>query len=287
MPDVPLQVLHHGSRSDLARALSVATNKRLEQRGLGGLRVPEGRVVSADLIEAAAKAAWALGAQTSTVTAMREAKEIPVGVQRMIRNPGRRTDEQKRRGQIRVERLHRERAHREKVRAAEARAHAQGGSPRARAVNAFLAKVGTMEHPAGSNGGGLVTVMQTYWGFGRVPWCGISAGYHAVKFGGMTGLRSDVAAVAGIENHAKARNSPYGHWQDSVDGMLPGSFVVIGGYGVHVGMLVDAIGNGAARTVEGNTSFGPGGSQSNGGCIAARTRSDGEIRGAAAMDYPS
>ncbi|HEX8158186.1 MAG TPA: hypothetical protein VF526_12450, partial [Solirubrobacteraceae bacterium] len=105
-------------------------------------------------------------------------------------------------------------------------------------------------------------------------------------FGGIKTLRSDVAGVSAIEDHARAGRAPYGRWQSSVHGALPGSFVVIGGRGVHVGMLVQPLSGGRAKTVEGNTSFGPGGSQSDGGCIAARVRSAAEIHGVATMNYP-
>lgn len=271
-----MQVLRQGGRSEAARALQAATNRRLRSRGLGALAVDENGVVDARTLEAVRKIAWALGARSETYESITRDGEIPVGAQRMIRNPGRRSDEQKSRGKARMSRM---RAHRK-------RRAAQGRSSRSRAVNAFLAKVGTRERPANSNGGGLITTMETFWGFGRVPWCGIACGYHAKKFGGVQGLRSDVAAVKAIETHARAGRAPYGRWQSSPEGALPGSFVVIGGSGVHVGMLVAPLKGGAAKTVEGNTSFGPGGSQSDGGCIAARVRSAAEITGVATLNYP-
>ena len=271
-----MQVLRHGARSDAARALQAATNRRLRSRGLDALAVAEDGVIGTRTLEAVRKIAWALGARSETYDAITRDGEIPVGVQRMIRNPGRRTDAQKGRGKSRMSRLRAER----KRRAADRR------SSRARAVNAFLAKVGTRERPPGSNSGGIITTMETFWGFGRVPWCGIACGYHAARFGGVRGLRSDVASVSAIEAHAKAHHSPYGRWKRSPEGALQGSFVVIGGSGVHVGMLVQPLSGGRARTVEGNTSFGPGGSQSDGGCIAARVRSAAEITGVATMNYP-
>lgn len=271
-----MQPLKLGSRSDAARALQAATNRRLRARGLAALAVEENGVVDARTLEAVRKTAWALGALVETYESITRDGVIPIGVQRMIRNPGRRTDQQKSRGKARMSRL---RTHR-KRRAAEQR------SSRTRTVNAFLAKIGTREQPPGCNGGGIITTMQTFWGFGRVPWCGIACGYHAVKFGGVSGLRSDVAAVRAIEGHARAGRAPYGSWQSSPEGALPGSFVVIGGTGVHVGMLVQPLSGGRARTVEGNTSFGPGGSQSDGGCVAGRIRSASEITGVATMNYP-
>lgn len=269
-----MRVLHQGERGDEVRLLQVATNRRLRGRDLDALVIAEDGDLGNGTLEAVRKAAWALGAQRATYDGVTRANEVPVGVQRMIRSPGRRNDAQVARGRRRMSRM---RAHR--------RARPQVASSRGRAVHAFLAKVGTRESPAGSNSGGIITVMESYWGFGRVPWCGISAGYHAERFGGID-LRSDVASVAAIEGHARAGHAPYGRWQSSVRGALPGSFVVIGGHGVHVGMLVQALPDGSARTVEGNTSFGPGGSQSNGGCIAARRRSPGEIFGVATMNYP-
>ena len=272
-----MRLLHSGGRSETARALQAATNRRLRSRSLATLVIKEDGFVGPRTLEAVRKVAWALGARSETYESITREGQIPIGVQRMIRNPGRRTDEQKSRGKARMSRMRAER----KIHAA------QGRSSRSRAVNAFLAKVGTRERPPGSNGGGLITTMETYWGFGRVPWCGIACGYHAKKFVGVQGLRSDVAAVRSIEAHARARHNPYGHWQSSPAGALRGSFVVIGGSGVHVGMLVKPLSGGRALTVEGNTSPpGSGGSQSNGGCIAARVRSAAEITGVATMNYP-
>ncbi len=275
--------LHIGSEGEGVRQLQAATNRRLAQRGLASLRVEEDGELGEKTYRAIRKAGWALGAASTTLDKMDQGDLVTVGVRRMILNPGRRNDKQKHIGKVRVANMLLQRRKRAAAKAKEVRE--QGGSNRAKAVDAFLAKVGTREAPPGSNGGGIITVMETYWGFGRVPWCGISAGYHAEKFGGVD-LRSDVASVQAITNHAKAGRSPYGRFQQDPGGALPGAFVIIGGPGVHVGMLVEAIGGGRAKTVEGNTSFGSSGSQSNGGCIAARVRSDSEIFGIATMNYP-
>jgi hypothetical protein len=266
-----MQVLRHGARSEAARELQGATNRRLRSRGLEALAVAEDGVVGARTLESVRRIAWALGARNETCEAIARDREIPVGVQRMIRNPGRRSDEQKSRGSARMSRLRTERRHRA----------AQGRSSRSRAVNAFLAKVGAKERPPGSGSGGMIATMQTFWGFGRVPWCGIACGYHAARFGGVEGLRSDVASVRAIEAHARGRHPPYGHWQSSPEGAPAGSLVVIGGSGVHVGMLVQPLSGGRARTVEGNTPRSP-----DGGCIAARVHAAAEITGVATMSYP-
>ncbi|HEV7807997.1 MAG TPA: hypothetical protein VGO80_19430 [Solirubrobacteraceae bacterium] len=271
-----LHVLKDGDRGDEVRTLQEATNRRLRSRDLDALVVKEDGDLGRNTLAAAYKAAWALGARVATYEAITDNREISVGVQQMIRNPGRRSPEQIDRGKARMARLRAERKRRA----------AQPKSGRSRAVNAFLAKVGTKEQPAGTNKGGLITAMEVFWGFGAEPWCGISCGYHAVKFGGVQGLRSDIASVAAIEGHARAKHEPYGHWQSSPEGALPGSLVVIGGHGVHVGMLVRSLSGGRAETVEGNTSATAAGSQSNGGCIAHKIRSDAEIFGVATMNYP-
>jgi hypothetical protein len=278
-------VLHNGERSDAARALQAATNRRLRARGLGTLAVTEDGVIGTKTLEAVRKAAWALGAQTATYEAITRTGQISVGVQRMIRNPGNRTDRQQTTGAARLAQLRKQQKARAAAAAKERADH--GTSSRTKAVNAFLAKVGTREQPPGSNSGGIITVMEAYWGFGRIPWCGAAFGYHAKKFGGVAGIRSDVVSVQAITNHARARHQPYGSFQSDPRGAFPGSAVIIGGPGTHVGMLVEPLRNGSAKTVEGNTSFGASGSQSNGGCIAARVRSPAEIYGVATMNYPN
>jgi hypothetical protein len=278
-----MKTLSHGDRNDRVRAVQAATNRRLRARDLERLTIEEDGELGARSLAAIRMAARMLGAQKTTYDAVTDKGTVPVGVQRMILNPGRRTAEQRRRGEARVAHMRAARKRRSEARKREEREH--GGSARSRTVNAFLAKVGTREQPSGSNGGGLITVMETFYGFGRVPWCGISAGYHAEKFGGVN-LASDVASVAAIERHARAGHEPYGKWQSDPRGAFPGALVVIGGSGVHVGMLVEALSDGSAKTVEGNTSFSNRGSQSNGGCIAARVRSPREITGVATMNYP-
>lgn len=273
-----LSVLREGARSDEVRALQAAMNRRLTARGLVQHTVKEDGVLGPRTLRSVRTCAWALGAMPATLDQISDARQVPIGVSRLVRNPGRRNDPQLERARIRMANLRKQR----KLRSAAANVVGN----RTKACNAFLAKVGTREQPPGSNGGGLITVMATYWGFGRVPWCGIAAGYHAERFGGCD-LQSDVASVAAIERHARAGTGNYGRWQNEVRGALPGSFVVIGGHGVHVGMLLEARPDGSAITVEGNTSFGPNGSQSNGGAIARRHRTRGEITGVATMDYPA
>jgi cell wall-associated NlpC family hydrolase len=96
-----LEVLHRDAKGDRVRALQAATNRRLRARGLDANVVEEDGEVGRKTLAAVTSAAWVLGAQRSTLARL-DRGEIPIGVQRMIRNPGRRTDEQKQRGRRRV-----------------------------------------------------------------------------------------------------------------------------------------------------------------------------------------
>ena len=122
----PMQVLHRGAKSDAARALQAATNRRLQRRGLSDVAIDEDGLVGAKTMAAVTAAAWALGARRETIAKM-DKGEIPIGVQRMIRNPGRRTDEQKALGKKRV-------AHMLAARKQRATVAAQAGSARKRVV---------------------------------------------------------------------------------------------------------------------------------------------------------
>lgn len=113
-----LAVLHHSAKSDDARALAAATNRRLKARGLDSFTVPEKPVVSKELLVAVRKAAWALGALSSTYESVTDTGNISVGVQRMIRNPGKRTDRQKKLGEARMSAMRADRKKRAKAAAA-------------------------------------------------------------------------------------------------------------------------------------------------------------------------
>lgn len=100
-----LQVLNVGGKSDQARALSVAMNKRLQARSLADrkVRVFEGDMtLTQDILDSIITTAWALGANRSTLDLMEREHRVPVGVARMIRHPKGRSDAQVKLGQTRV-----------------------------------------------------------------------------------------------------------------------------------------------------------------------------------------
>ena len=94
----PVRVLQHGrSRGpDVGYAVRAA-NRRLDARGLDHYISPGHRdadYLSIDDLEAIAKAAWALGAMPDTVRRMRDRREVPIGVQALVRFPSRRSEAQ-------------------------------------------------------------------------------------------------------------------------------------------------------------------------------------------------
>ena len=143
-------------------------------------------------------------------------------------------------------------------------------------------QVGITERPSGSNGGPHIDTWERALGFGRVPWCGIFVGT-ALKTAGVRGISSRVAGVALIEEDAKSGRNGFRSWHASTHGK-PGDAVVLFGHGVHVGLIEKRV-QGGYQTVEGNTSAGSAGSQSNGGGVFRRFRSFGVVRGCARPRY--
>lgn len=104
--DDTLQDLHLGAKSDQARALAAAMNRRLETRSLATRKVHifDGPMtVTRELLDVAVTAAWALGINRETLNRMGRTKTIPGDVAAKIRHPkDARTDAEKALGQKRV-----------------------------------------------------------------------------------------------------------------------------------------------------------------------------------------
>ena len=147
---------------------------------------------------------------------------------------------------------------------------------RARAVKWALSRVGTIEHPPESNQGPLITAWQELSGYpgGGVPWCqcfvnasayvGTRKRLNPASFGGYT-----VGVLEMADRHE------HGLKRISLEAARPGDWVYFnwpGGDSVdHVGLFLSREGS-TVHTLEGNTSSGNSGSQSNGGGVFKRTR---------------
>lgn len=124
-----------------------------------------------------------------------------------------------------------------------------------------------------------------------VPWCGCWA-YNALDAAGVQGVSIRQASVALIEDDARHGKAPFRDWVDRSEWrrVLRGDLVVLFGRGVHVetvrGFHRTRSGVVFAVTDGGNTSSGPGGSQSNGGGAFRRVRPLADVWGFARVDYP-
>ena len=174
--------------------------------------------------------------------------------------------------------------------------HDQYGKGQARgrqaAIDHLEKRVGYREDPDGSNfdsrPDGIKAAQRATAGgddwLDHQPWCGCWC-YYAADEAGLEGLDSHMASVAQIEDYAKAGQKCYRGWTTDRSRVQEADLVVIGGYGVHVETVRGFDGQNTL-TYGGNTSSGSSGSQSNGNGAYKRTRSPGEVRGYALMDYP-
>lgn len=95
-----------------------------------------------------------------------------------------------------------------------------------------------------------------------------------------------MAAVAFIEDDARAGRGPFRGWTTDRSRVLRGDLVVIGGRGVHVETVREVHGDGSVTTDGGNT--GPGTPGTSGKAFGSfrRRRFPAEIHGFALVDYP-
>lgn len=168
-------------------------------------------------------------------------------------------------------------------------------TPRGRALRWLTEHRGTTEQPPGSN------TDQRKWGIRRAqklcaggasylvgqPWCGVWA-FMACHVGGVRPKHPERwAAVAFIEDDARAKRNGFRGWTTNPRTPLRGDLVVLFGRGVHVGVVRKVYpALGLLRTEEGNTSSGNAGSQDNGGGSYPRWRRLSDVHGFALVNYP-
>ncbi len=151
--------------------------------------------------------------------------------------------------------------------------------PRRRCIDVALADVGTTESPPGSNRGAKVSAYQKPFGLDGQPWCGSFVGHCIEKAGGNITARIVFTPYI-YEDAVAGRNGLEGvAWRDGFHrGKVAHTASIVlfdfGSGGIkHTGLLRKPWnGHGPLLTVEGNTSFGNAGSQSNGGAVAMRER---------------
>jgi len=159
---------------------------------------------------------------------------------------------------------------------------------RQKAVRYAAGFIGLTEKPPGSNRhpGTIIDRCQQRFGMLGVPWCGCFAGDVLVT-AGVKGVTSRVASVALIEQDARAHRAPFRGWTTDPSQVRRGDLCVVGGPGVHVELVQEALDGGGSINIGGNTSPGSAGSQANGGGVWRRHRSASEVYGWALVDYPN
>lgn len=143
-------------------------------------------------------------------------------------------------------------------------------------------KVGVTESPAGSNWGPEIGEWIKFTGYnGPVYWCGCFACFAVVKIGGAKiPSRIRLGYDGYIVSDALGHNN--GLVAVGFSEARPGDIVTY--TFPHIGLVEKTVGD-TLYSVEGNTSSGSSGSQSNGGGCFARVRSRSEVRVIARPDY--
>lgn len=151
-----------------------------------------------------------------------------------------------------------------------------GDLDRMRCVRYALSFVGTVEHPAGSNGGPRIDEWQHRFGMAHQPWCGAYVGAMIEHLG--VDMSARVVYTPYIKADAQAKRNGFAKWftdpAEAQGGDLalfdfPDSVLGI----QHVGIVRHKpTKRGVVPTVEGNTSSGNSGSQDNGGGVFTRER---------------
>jgi hypothetical protein len=241
------------------RELQIALNKRLNARNLNSIGVDGD--YGLDTAAAYEQVAWMLGLEEATIR-----RGATVGAQRIIEDPSTRNERQLKAAKRRQE------------------SAATGGRVAQKTVTWCRSKVGITEHPPQSNKGPQISTWEREFGLGAVFWCGVFVGYALRRVAGIP-VPQGIVYTPNILNWARSHTNGFEglhSWQQAKLGDL-----ILMDFGEsrdpveHVGIYA-----GDGRTIEGNTSSGPGGPQSNGGGVFIRERPASVIVGAARPRYP-
>lgn len=167
--------------------------------------------------------------------------------------------------------------------------HATSSAVAAKKAIAYAqAYEGTVEDPGRPNRGTQVDKWERLVEMIAQPWCGAFM-YAVLRHAGVKGLSTRMRYVPYILADAKAGSNG----MDKVvplSAALPGDLLIFnwdGGEPDHVGMYLGRDKNGGILTIEGNTTSGSAGNQSNGGGVWNRTRLPANVQAVVRPRYPA
>lgn len=246
------------------RALQESVNHELEHRKLGWHKIKVDGEFGNKTFHACVFLGWVIGLRKRSLDAMSYRPTFTKAVQRVLRDPSKRSA---------ADRL-RERARKSKV---EKMRHAHKTGPHA-AVE-FIRKLASEGvHEVGeTNTGKWVDKFTGFFGIHAQPWCGCLAGYAAKVIGGSTATTWFPYGPSIMADAQAGRN---GVREVSFDQIEEGDILVLWG-GDHVVTAAGKPFQDEIPTGEGNTSPNDGDSQADGGCVAMKTRSRSDVSCAA------
>lgn len=260
--------------ANLQRALAA----RLKARGITGEEMPvatHGKFTHATWVACVEVGHW-LGLRSDTYLKTRLDQDMPdgragvctEGAQWIIRNPDDRTPEQLERAKVRKDAL-------DGSPKFDALLEEGDGKGADAAVSWARKQIGTTERPAGSNWGPKIETWIRATGYSSpVPWCGCFVNA-AVMAAGVPSGAGWIGYTPAIVSRARAGHGGWS-WHGASSGKR-GDLVLFdtpgGDPAVHVGIVENKVSDSTYATIEGNTSSGPGGSQTNGGGVFPRERS--------------
>lgn len=271
--------------------LNRATRARLKARGLtDDVPSPTHDKFTLAAALAAIEAGHWLGARSDTYLRTKQGGRVCTeGLQRMIREPDERSGTQLERAKVRRQHADGSPAVYDKL-AKEAGATGKGTEA---ALRFAVAQIGTTESPAGSNDGPKIRQWWRLSGYASpVPWCGCFVNACIIAGGCDNGRGWAIGFTPAIVAHAR-RGAGGWSWHGPSEGRR-GDLALFdtpgGDIAVHVGIVEKRLSGSSYQTIEGNTSSGNSGSQSNGGGVFRRQRSTGgnfHIIGFARPPWPS
>jgi len=257
-----LRLISPHRKGEDVRALQAAINAELAHRKLEWRQITVDGEFGGQTLHACAFLGWVLGLGGRRLNAINGYQpHVSIAVQRILRNPERRSAADRQREKTRKAKV-------QKLR----KAHNEGP---AAAILFIRQEAAKGVHEIGeTNTGPEVDKFEKQFGLHAEPWCGCLAGYAAINYGHC--LAKELSFWYGpalIQEAAERKDGCYPVPFDQIEG---GEILVLWG-GEHVVTAAAPSKGNTVETGEGNTSPTNGNSQADGGCVAMKTRNRSDV----------